>query len=273
MKLDYCLHSHTYRCGHAEGDMEDYVKVAIEKGFTLYGISDHVLLPGIHHEGMRGNYSEFDNYVETYKETKKKYGDKLHLFLSFECEYQENFKNYYKDLLENKGFDYLICGQHLKYDAYGNPIFYLSKIDDTNGIINNINDQIKAIESGLFLVLAHPDNILLGATTWNKELEDAFRRLVECAEKHKMILEVNLNGACLNSVRAWKAGRLGYPYDAFWSICEEYNINVVFGGDYHNPIFVGSTEHQDYLDEFMKRHPKLNYLTPELLLSKIEKNK
>ena len=46
MKLmDY--HSHNRRCGHATGEIEDYVKVAIEKNLKEIGISDHFQLCAI----------------------------------------------------------------------------------------------------------------------------------------------------------------------------------------------------------------------------------
>lgn len=28
------FHTHNYRCGHAEGDVEDYVKEAIKEGYS-----------------------------------------------------------------------------------------------------------------------------------------------------------------------------------------------------------------------------------------------
>ena len=37
--IDY--HTHHYRCGHAQGNIEDYIKAALNKGLTEIGISDH----------------------------------------------------------------------------------------------------------------------------------------------------------------------------------------------------------------------------------------
>ena len=39
MKNNY--HTHHYLCGHAIGNVEDYVLVAIKEGFNEIGISDH----------------------------------------------------------------------------------------------------------------------------------------------------------------------------------------------------------------------------------------
>ena len=37
--IDY--HVHTYLCRHAEGDPQDYVNAAVEKGLKEIGIADH----------------------------------------------------------------------------------------------------------------------------------------------------------------------------------------------------------------------------------------
>ena len=39
------LHTHTYRCGHAEGTEEEYVLAAIENGYVKLGFSDHTPFP------------------------------------------------------------------------------------------------------------------------------------------------------------------------------------------------------------------------------------
>jgi histidinol-phosphatase (PHP family) len=36
------FHTHTVRCGHAEGRMEEYVEAAIAAGLKEYGFSDHL---------------------------------------------------------------------------------------------------------------------------------------------------------------------------------------------------------------------------------------
>ena len=38
-------HTHTFRCQHANGTVEDYVREAIAKGFDILGMSDHVPYP------------------------------------------------------------------------------------------------------------------------------------------------------------------------------------------------------------------------------------
>ena len=44
MRSNY--HTHTYRCNHATGTIEDYVKEAIKANIDEIGISDHLPHPG-----------------------------------------------------------------------------------------------------------------------------------------------------------------------------------------------------------------------------------
>ena len=52
---EYVFHSHTYRCGHAVKEIEDYVARAIEYGYKKYGVSDHDFLPGVISPTIRGD--------------------------------------------------------------------------------------------------------------------------------------------------------------------------------------------------------------------------
>ena len=105
MKIDYCLHSHTFRCGHAVGDIEDYVSLAAAKGYKMYGVSDHVFLPGIHNPEIRGDYTLFSDYVSTYQLVKEKYKNDIKMYLGFECEYSKYFLDYYRSLIKEKDVD------------------------------------------------------------------------------------------------------------------------------------------------------------------------
>ena len=60
LKTNY--HTHCYLCGHAEGLPSDYIKKAIELGFSEIGISDHgPLLPSW---TIRMNKEKMENELE-----------------------------------------------------------------------------------------------------------------------------------------------------------------------------------------------------------------
>ena len=77
MKLmDY--HTHNRRCGHALGEIEDYVKLAINKNFSEIGITDHFPLKAIIDDPQLKDIikrasmgvEEFPNYIEEIKRLK-----------------------------------------------------------------------------------------------------------------------------------------------------------------------------------------------------------
>ena len=78
-------HTHMRLCHHAQGDIRDYVEEAIRLGFHSLGMSDHgpISNPGF----RRMTKDEFYNiYVPEFRECKKIYQDKIHLYLGLEIE-------------------------------------------------------------------------------------------------------------------------------------------------------------------------------------------
>jgi len=141
-KLDYCYHSHTTRCGHAYGSDEDYVEAAIANGFRVIGFSDHIFFPGIQQPGMRGDYSMLADYQQSVLSLKKAYQHKIQVHLGFEAEYYPIFDSYYRSLLQEKGFEYLILGQHFRLENNRFPIYYASVKDPA--LIHEYADSIVA---------------------------------------------------------------------------------------------------------------------------------
>ena len=56
------FHTHTYRCKHAEGDVEDYCRVAVEQGMSTLGFTDHTALPDDRWVSLRMYYAELPEY-------------------------------------------------------------------------------------------------------------------------------------------------------------------------------------------------------------------
>ena len=74
MKANY--HTHTARCGHAEGTDEEYVLAAIERGFDELGFSDHVPWPyknGYVHPTVRMHISQMPEYLASVRALAEKY--------------------------------------------------------------------------------------------------------------------------------------------------------------------------------------------------------
>ena len=234
-------HTHTSRCGHANGNDEEYVLEAIKNGYTVLGFSDHVMLPNIEQKGIRGNYELLDDYINSINILKKKYANKIDIKIGFEAEYLPEFKDYYQDLLNSGKIDYLILGQHCYYDKNKHAlVFYNEKHYDLETLFHYRDDLIKGMESGLFSYVAHPDLIMSGYGKWDDNAIIVAHQICQAAVKNKIPLEINLGGA--RYFRNKTTIPSGYPFDPFWEIVGMYPIEVVVGVDNHNPNEFGSDQ-------------------------------
>ena len=80
------------------------------------GFSDHIFFPGVSQPGMRGDFSQLEDYKQSVLSLKKKYQNDITIHLGFEAEYYPHFDAYYHELLTKHGFEYLILGHHFRYE-------------------------------------------------------------------------------------------------------------------------------------------------------------
>ena len=111
-------HTHTTRCGHAEGTEEEYILTALRCGFKVLGFSDHTpwayATPGFVSR-IRMLPSQLDDYVLTLRGLREKYADKLHIRIGLEAEYFPAYLGWLKEEMERLDIEYLILGCH--YDT------------------------------------------------------------------------------------------------------------------------------------------------------------
>ncbi len=107
-------HTHTYRCKHAIGQDEDYVKCAIKAGIRQLGFSDHTPW---HYDSpfqptMRMDENQLEEYVNSIRYLKEKYKDQIDILIGLECEYFEKYIPWLKTIIEQYQIDYIILGNH-----------------------------------------------------------------------------------------------------------------------------------------------------------------
>lgn len=227
MKITRNFHTHTKRCGHAVGEDEEYVVNAIEAGFKELGFTDHVMLPGFIQPGIRMRYEEFDGYRNSILSLKEKYKDKIDIHLGLECEYYEQFEEYYRDLLKSGKVEYLIQGQHCYLDEEMHPVWYLSRPYKEESLRKYADDVVKGMKTGLFRYVAHPDIYVTVFDEWNPLLEELANKICKGAEENNIPLEINV-------IRKEFKG-LRYPCPEFWKVASKYKIKVYVGFDVHSP--------------------------------------
>lgn len=254
MKLITNYHTHTYRCGHAqEINDEEYVKKAIACGFKELGFSDHGPFKGIHHEGMRMDFEEIQNYLNSINSLKEKYKDQIKIYVGFEIEYIPRLDSYYKELYEKYKVDYLILGQHFTYNEKNEPSYYWPFFakDNIFCIKRYVADLISGIKSGYYKYVAHPDFFINHVSVFSDEIKDLSLEIINVSIEMNIPLEINLNGYLYNRFGAFKNGCLFYPSVEFFKLAKENNAKFIIGVDAHR-ISQFEDIPYEFLDEFFK---------------------
>lgn len=228
--MKYNYHTHTFRCFHARGTDEEFVKAAIEAGFDEIGFADHSPWPFSDFvSGMRMHADELENYCSSIKELREKYKDKISIKLGLECEYFPKYLPWLKDQIEKQEIDYIILGHHFSKDEPGS--LYNGNMKTPEHLYTFRDDIIEGMETGLFAYVAHPDIFMRGYPVFDEHCEKISREIIEKAIQTNTPLEYNLLG--LSHSKA--DGKQGYPYPDFWQTASEMKPPVTVGIDAHTP--------------------------------------
>ncbi len=227
MLLPHNYHSHTARCRHASGEDREYVEAAILAGMETIGFSDHTPYPfgNGYRSSIRMDCSEIAGYVSSILRLRDEYKKDIRILLGVEAEYYPLFFEAWQKLVADYPFDYFILGQHcigneIEDDYSGRPTF------DPARLAAYVDQVIEAMQTGIYLYLAHPD-LLAYIPCHTKHYKAEMRRLCEAAKGMSVPLEINLLGM--------REHRL-YPNPSFWRIVCEVGNDVVLGSDAHRPI-------------------------------------
>ncbi len=230
------LHTHTWRCKHASGDVADYVRAARDGGMRVLGMADHTPLPDGRWRDHRMDLAQLDGYIAAVRAADAA-EPAVRVLLGLECDWDPVFAEFYRDeLLGRRGFDYLIAGCH--FTPYQGDWYSSFEEVTTPALLRAHVRQAEAtMASGLFAFITHPDIFGACQARWTADTAAAARDICTAAAALGMPLE--LNGYGLR--KPWRHGRPGYPWDPFWEIAAEAGVEVVLSSDAHRPqdLFAG----------------------------------
>ena len=234
VKIKRNLHTHTYRCKHAEGDIEDYCENAPRLGLSELGISDHTALPDNRWNFVRMDIGDLADYSKKIYRAKSQYGQ-LNLFMGMECDFDSSYMSFYEEeLLGELGCDYLIGSVHW-FPHKGEWI----NINDGPVTHSELNSYIfflaKAISTGKFLFIAHPDMFYQSYRIWDENCASACKDLFAAALDYNVPLEINGLGFRKPKIFDGQEYRRPFPSDNFWELASEFGITVICNSDAHRP--------------------------------------
>ena len=206
-------HTHTTRCGHAEGTEEEYILTALRCGFKVLGFSDHTpwayATPGFVSR-IRMLPSQLDDYVLTLRGLREKYADKLHIRIGLEAEYFPAYLGWLKEEMERLDIEYLILGCH--YDTTDEQNARASRFGGSTSTAHGrryAEQVVEALETGLYRYLAHPDLFLNRVTAFDADAEKACRDICAAAARLDIPLEYNMAGLTLQDGGVPRQGHHG----------------------------------------------------------------
>ncbi len=234
MKTNY--HTHHKYCKHAIGVTEDYVQEALRLGFDVLGMSDHAPTETIvdHADNVRMDAEDLDRYLDEVEKAKRAHKGNLTIYSGLEVEFLEPNPDYYKRLRSRT--DYLILGQHyIRDESAQNSLVSSFALKKPQHVIQYAKDVEKAIESGYFSLVGHPDLYLCGYPRFDDAAKKAAHRICKAAKKHNIPLEFNANGIRRGKILTDDGVRYPYPVKAFWDIAREHNCTIMLSSDCHEP--------------------------------------
>jgi histidinol-phosphatase (PHP family) len=233
MRFDF--HTHHYRCGHASGEIRDYIEAAISGGLTYIGISDHSPFFGEDVDqfkpGIAMAKSEFPVYVAEVLQLKEAYRDKITVLLGVESDFFPEHASIYKDVYTRYPLDYIIGSVHV---SGGRSIFDRSRWEgiDEAGMLRDKEAHFRLVaesaKSGMFDILGHIDAIkgylpeISGVAT--KLVDETLQTIAEC----DVAIEINTSGK-------GKACGGWYPSHEVLERACFYGVKPTFGSDSHIP--------------------------------------
>ncbi len=235
-------HVHTKYCGHAFGEMEEYVLAAIAKGLNCLIFLEHFEAGINYFESTWLSPEKFKKYLQEGADLKEKYKGKISVGLGVEVGFNPKCIDEINDFIDSYKWDRVGLSCHFFYHK-GRHINLLSRkkanlVEFSRIGISHILDVyfgnlLKATGQISANVLCHLD----AALRYHNQVEFSANHLVlidnilHQAKKRQMALEINTSGFPLR----------GEPFPApfILKMAQKHGLTFVVGSDAHTPADVG----------------------------------
>jgi histidinol-phosphatase (PHP family) len=241
--VDY--HVHTPYCGHAHGQIIQYIQTAIQKGMSEICFTDHLgryYLSKVQKRrywdwGM--NERDLARYFTELSDLKEVFGNQIKIKFGLEIDYIEGAEEILHGIIGKYPLDFCIGSIHCL------PRFSWKHISEIQGCEPDLvyKDYFRlvraALKSKIFHSIAHIDFIWRYVKWPELNKESVFEEIVDTiktAAEYKTCVEINANGYI------WAKGNQLHPNDPFDFFLEQikrFNASITIGSDAHEPFLVG----------------------------------
>lgn len=232
-------HTHSYRCGHAVGTMEEYIESAIAKGIDEIGLTDHLHLYFDPPEKRDPRWAMAeDQYLAHYEEMlelRERYRGRINVRVSVEADYVHGHEDELRAILGAYEFDYVLGGIHFM-DGW--------LIDDAEQAHRYLEERVaeiyrryfrnvqRAMRMGVFDVIAHFDLPKKFGHLPEEDISELVAETLDVAKETGTVLEISTAGL------RKPVGEI-YPSEVILRMMRERDIPIVLSSDSHDPAEVG----------------------------------
>lgn len=236
MKFD--LHTHHRRCGHAKGEIREYIRASLDAGLDMIGITDHspyFASDEDHaHPRIAMAKSEFPLYVAELMRLKEEYRDKIDVLIGVESDFFPEHIDLYRGIYDAYPFDYIIGSVH---HSGGDRIFNRNRFDGLSEqqLLSEKETYydliLQSARSGLFQVIGHMDAFKVFFPRFSEIETSSIDRALAGIAEEGIAIEVNTSGK--KFTESW------YPSEEILERAHYFGVDVTFGSDAHDPGAVG----------------------------------
>lgn len=228
-------HIHTRRCGHATGTAVEYVEAAKAAGLTEIGFSEHLPMPGRDDRSLTMPADELPVYVDEVLNLREEYPE-IFIKLGIEADYFPGYEERLAETLSAYPFDYVLGSVHFIGDWGFDDSRNLEKWrrQDSGAVFDAYYELVaKAVGTGLFDVLAHPDLVKKFGFLPSEDQSANYRTIARALAQHGTAVEISSAGL------RKPIGEI-YPSAPFLRELAAAGVRFTFGSDAHRPREVGS---------------------------------
>ena len=226
------LHTHHRRCGHARGELADYVSAALDLGVETLGLSDHApLLVGDRDDsapGMHMPRSAFQGYLEEAAALRERMRGRIEILVGVEADYLAGTEEAYRGLLDDARIDYVLGSVHY-FD--GSHVYDHKRwlgVEDVDAVHVQYHRLVRAAAAaGLFDVMAHIDAVKGRGHRSSREVDAEWDETIRVLVGTDVAVEINTSGY----------RKCGEPFPS-WEVVERLHaagVPLTYGSDAHDP--------------------------------------
>jgi len=229
------IHLHSKLCGHATGELEDYVERAIELGLDAVGFSFHLPVEIPVPYKVNVTREELDGLARDVERLRAAYEGTIPVLFGGEGDYLPGSEGQVAELAAAYPFDYLIGSVHFIGDwAFDHPaeVARFDEWDLRSLYARYFGLVADAIRTGLFDVVGHVDLI----KKFGHRLEGDWSGLIDdvcaAARQHGLAVEINTAGIDKPVGEQYATGEI-------LTRCFAAGVPIAFASDAHAPREVG----------------------------------